>query len=270
MKLGDLSRFSDPETALVDYQQGLGTFDSLPSDELKRPANLRFRAQFLRKVGGTLRDLQQFKEAEPYLNRSLAFFEESLATDPDDKRAKYDLVIISEAVMLFYEAQGKTGRARLVSERMVSLMDDLIRSEPANTVWHMSHGYYRYKLATQLAKLGEQGSASSIGAESLNELARAADPSDASPQALELATEAFARIEPRALRNRERAVRYAERLGKLRPAQDLTALYLLAVAQNADGASREAIETAHRALALLPPTRSGHVYYLRGELESIN
>ena len=112
MKLGDLARFGDPETALDDYRQGLSTFDTLPPDELKRPANLRLRAQFLRKVGGTLRDLQQWSEAEPYLNQSLAFFEESLAADPDDKRAKYDVVVVSEAVMLFYELQGKIESAR--------------------------------------------------------------------------------------------------------------------------------------------------------------
>ena len=52
LKLGDLTRFGDPEAALDDYRQGLSAFDSLPNDESNRPANLRFRAQFLRKVGG--------------------------------------------------------------------------------------------------------------------------------------------------------------------------------------------------------------------------
>jgi tetratricopeptide (TPR) repeat protein len=270
LKLGDLARFGDPETALDDYQQGLRTFDSLPPDELKRPVNLRMRAQFLRKVGGTLRDLEQWSEAELYLNRSLAFFEESLAADPDDKRAKYDVVVVSEAVMLFYELQGKTERAARLSERMVSLMDDLIRSEPSNASWLMTRGYYQYKLGTQLAKLGDRGRAAAVGAQGLSELAHAADPAEASPQALELASEAFARIEPRELRNRDRAVRYAERLGKLRPAGDPTAIYLLAFAQNAEGGSKEAMETARRALTLLPPPRNARVYYVRTELESIH
>jgi serine/threonine protein kinase len=270
MKLGDLSRFADPETALDDYQQGLRTYDSLPPDELKRPVNLRMRAQFLRKVGGTLRDLQQWSESESYLSQSLAFFEEGLAADPDDKRAKYDVVVVSEAVMLLNELQGKTGRAAQLSERMVSLMDDLVRSEPANANWRMTRGYYQYKLATQLAKLGDRDRAQVTGPQGLNELARAADPVGATPQALELATEAFARIEPRQMRNRERAVRYAERLGKLRPAGDLTAIYLLAFAQNAEGGSQEAMETARRALRLLPPPRGGRVYYVRTELESIH
>jgi serine/threonine protein kinase len=270
MKLGDLARFADPETALDEYQRGLSMFDSLPPDELKRPPNLRFRAQFLRKVGGTLRDLQQWKEAEPYLTRTLAYFEETLATDPEDKRAKYDVVVISEAVMLYYEGQGKNELALRVSERMLSLMDDLIRSEPQNAVWHMSRGYYRFKHATELAKAGQRDRAASMGQDGLNELARSADPSDASPQALEMAGEAFARIEPRSLRSRERAVRYAERFGKLRPPRDLSALYLLAVAESASGPDPQAKETARRALDLLPPSRSGRVYYIRTELESID
>jgi eukaryotic-like serine/threonine-protein kinase len=270
MKLGDLVRLGDPETALDDYQQGLKTFDSLPPDELKRPANLRLRTQLLRKVGETLRDLQQYNDAEPYLLRSQAFFAESLASDPDDKRAKFDLVVISEAVMSFYDFQGKTGQARQVSERMVSLMDDLVRADPANGTWHMSRGYYRYKLATQLAKLGDPDRASMVGAQGLNELAHVADAPGATPQELQLASEAFARIEPHELRKREIAVRYAERFAKLKSARDFSALYLLAFAENTQGGNKEAVETARQALALLPPSRNGRVYYLRGALESIH
>ncbi len=270
MKLGDLFRFADPEAALRDYQLGLSVYDGLPADELKRPANLRMRAQLVRKVGGSLRDLQQWTQAEAYLNQCQAFFEKSLAADPDDKRAKYDVVIVSEASMLFYELQGKTADAMRITERMVSMMDDLVRSDAANMNWRATRGFYRYKLATQLAKLGDRSRASAIGAQGLTELASVADKADASPQALELASEAYARIEPVALRNRERAVKYAERFGKLRPAGDLSALYLLAFAQNTEGGDREALETARRALALLPPSRNGHTYYVRAELESIH
>jgi eukaryotic-like serine/threonine-protein kinase len=270
MKLGDLFRFADPQAALDDYQLGLKIYEGLPADELKRPANLRMRAQLVRKVGGSLRDLQRWSAAEPYLKQCQAFFEKSLAADPDDKRAKYDVVVASEASMLFYELQGRTEEAIRISERMVSMMDDLIRSDAANVNWRASRGFYRYKLATQLATLGEPGRASAIGAEGLTELASVADKADATPQALELASEAYARIEPGALRNRERALRYAESFGKLRPAGDLSALYLLAFAQNTEGGNKEAVETARHALTLLPPSRDGHTYYVRAELESIH
>ena len=270
MKLGDLIHFGDPEAALEDYQQGLAAFDLLPPDELKRPATLRLREQVLRKVGETLRDLQQWSDAEPYLSRCQVFFEKSLAADPDDKRAKYDLVVILESVMRLYDLQAKTERARRVTERMVALMDDLIRDEPTNESWRLSRGYYRYKLGTQLAKLGDADLAAATGRQGLNELARAADQTNATPQALEFAAEAFARIEPQELRSRERALSYAERLAKLKPARDLFALYLLAFAQNAEGGSGEAMETAHRAIALLPQFHSGRVYYVRTELESIH
>jgi tetratricopeptide (TPR) repeat protein len=108
-----------------------------------------------------------------------------------------------------------------------------------------------------------------MGAQALNELARVADASGATPQALELSSEAFARIEPRTLRSRERAVRYAERVTEQRPKPDVSSLYLLAMAQNAEGRGKDAVETAHRALAMLPPSRGGRVYYVRTELEAI-
>jgi tetratricopeptide (TPR) repeat protein len=269
LKLGDLVRFSDPEAALNQYQQALATLDNLPPDELKRAANLRLQTQFQRKIGETLADLGQWNDAQPYLNRCQAFLTESLAADPEDKRAKYDLVVILESVMRLREFQGNVEQARQVSERMVSLMDDLVRNEPANETWHMSRGYYRYRLGTQLARLGNRALAAVTGAQGLTELARVADSANAAPQALEFGAEAFARIEPRELRNRERALRYAELLAKLKPTQDPEALYLLAFAQNAEGGSQEAVETAQRALALLPPSRNGRVYYVRTELESL-
>ena len=225
--------------------------------------------QFVRKLGETLRDLQQWRDAERYLTQYQAFFEEALASDPGDMRTKYDLVVIYESIMRLYELQGKTERALSVSQRIVSLTDDRIRNEPANEIWHMSRGYYRYKLGTQLARVGDRDRALSAGRQGLSELMRVADLANSPPQALEQASEAFALIEPSQLRNGERALNYAERFAKLRPAEDVSALYLLAFAQHAAGANKEAIETARRALALLPPSSSSGVYYVRTELESI-
>jgi len=268
-KRADLMRFDDPETALDEYRQGLNAFDRLPEDERNRPANLRLRASFWRKTGELLRDLGQWSEAESYLSRAQAFFEAALSADPEDKRAKYDLVTILESVLLLNERQGKTILALPVAERMVGLMDDLLRSEPNNSNWRLWRAFYRYKLAAQMARLGDPDRASAMGAQALSELARVADANGATPQALELSSEAFARIEPRILRSRARAVRYAERATEQRAKPEVSSLYLLAMAQNAEGGGKEAIETAHRALAMLPPSRGGHVYYVRAELEAI-
>jgi len=269
VKRADLVRFGDPETALDEYRQALNAYDQLPSEERGKPANLRYRGVFQRKLGEALSDLGQYSEAESYFVPAQGLFEQALATDPEDKRAKYDLVVILEAVLLLNERQGKSQAAVAVAERMVRLMDDLVRGEPDNPVWRMSRAYYRYKLATNLARTGEKDQASAAGAQALGELARVADADGASPQALEMASEAFARIEPRNLRSRDRAVRYAERFAAQRSKQDLSAVYLLAMAQNAEGASKEAAETARKALALLPPPRGGRVYFVRTDLEAI-
>ena len=270
LKLGDLDAFADPEKGLNAYQQGLKTFQSLPPEEQERLPNRRFEMQFQRKIGGALRNLQQWSEAEPYLSRARAFFEQSLATDPDDRRAKYDMVIILEAYMDLYDAQGKTRETVQVLDKMIPWMDDLLRIEPDNSTWHVARGYYRYKLATQLAQLGDQTHATAAGTEGLAELARVADPAGATPQALQLASEAYAEIQPVALRDGPRALAYAQRFAGLRPPRDAFALYRLAIAQNGAGLGKQAAETAHRALELLPPPHNGRVYYVRTELESIH
>jgi serine/threonine protein kinase len=268
-KRADLVRFDDPETALDEYRQALNTFDQLPPEERTRPANLRYRGMFQRKLGEALRDLGQWGEAESYLAPAQGFFERALAADPDDKRAKYDLVVILDAVLLLNERQGKSQLAMPLADRMIRLMEDLVRGEPDNPVWRISRAFYRYRLAIQQSRLGEPDRASATAAQALSELARIADAGGASPQALGMASEAFARIEPRSLRSRDRAVRYAERYAAQLSKQDLSAVYLLAVAQDAEGRDKQAAETARKALAMLVPSREGHVYYVRTDLEAI-
>jgi len=269
MKLGDLYAFSDPEKALDEYQQALRANDELPPEERNRPANIRFRAQYQRKIGGGFRDLQQWADSEQFLNRSDRVFEDALAADPEDARAKYDVVVILEAFLDLYDWQGNTARASEISRRLVSLMGDLVAKDPANQSWSISLGYHRYRLATLLARAGDQKTALSLGTAALSELRRIADQPDAAPQALVSACEAYARIEPLTLRDGARAVVYAGKYAQVRQPDDASALYYLAIALNARGPGKDAAQAAQKALAALAPPQNGRGSYRRTELEAI-
>jgi serine/threonine protein kinase len=268
LKLGDLTRFGDPENALAEYRQALTALDSLPVEEKNKPGTRRLRVLFLRKVGGALTDLQQYDEAEPFLKQSLAMLEEFLAADPDDSRARYDVVNGTESAYRLYSSKKDWVRALPLAERLVSVMNDLLAKEPGNIVWKASRGNYQYALATALAETGDRSRAASIGAEGLRELGAVADSPQATPQTFEMGAEAFAEIEPKSLRDPQRALKYAEAFARLRPANDPEALYHVAMALSVIGGT-PAVAAAHRALATLAPPRNGRISYVRTELEAI-
>jgi tetratricopeptide (TPR) repeat protein len=269
LKIGDLLRIEDPETALEQYQEGLRTLEAMPLEERGKPAISRLRAQFLRKTGGALSDLTQWNEAESYLRRAMSMFEEFLATDPQDHRAKFDVATTSETFLHYYEGQKDWKRALPLAQRMNSIANELIREEPGGLTWRIARGYYEFQYAKVLGQMGNTERAAAVGAEGLRELGGIADSREATAQSFELASEAFARIEPPRLRDSKRAVRYAQAFARMRPAGDPVALYRLAVALGAAGGAA-AVEAAHNALASLPAPRNGRVPQIRGELEAIH
>ncbi|MBZ5601287.1 MAG: serine/threonine protein kinase [Acidobacteriia bacterium] len=268
-KLGDLNRFADPEGSLAEYRRGLDAYERLPADEWNRPGNVRFRARMMRQIGGALRDLRQWGEAEEKLNEALQMHEAASAADPHDVRAKFDLFTMLESLLELYDDLKNPARARPFAERIIQLLDDLLKQEPANRLWRLNRDYHRYRLATELSRLGDASRAAQIGAEGLAGLRTEADSAEATPIVLRLAAEAFARIEPTSLRDPARAVRYAQHLMRLKPPGDAEALYYIAIAEESTGNKADAIESARLALAALAPVRDGRVPVTRAELESI-
>ncbi len=269
MKLGDLSRVTDPEAALAEFRQALEIMDSLPPVERDRPANSRLRAQFVRKVGSALVDLQQWREALQTLNPGLAVFEQAFAADPGDARAQYDLFIMLQNFEDIYERSGEIAQALPVAHRIVAILEAMLRKQPNNREWAAGRAYYQFRLATILARSGAAGQAGTLGAAALNALRGFADAPDATTQILGFGAEAESRIEPAILRDTARAMRYARRDAALRPPNDPTPLAALALAQHAAGLP-EAAATARQALALLAPPRNGHIPFLRAKLEAIH
>ncbi|HLJ13087.1 MAG TPA: protein kinase [Bryobacteraceae bacterium] len=269
MKIGDLYRFGDPEKALEEYRHALQALEQLPAQEQSRPANLRFRATYLRKIGGALRDLQQFAEAEVLLQTSLQMYEKWAAEDALDTRALAEVGYALESLVLVYDWNGDTARGLPVGSRMVAVADDL-RKRSLNSRSTIASALGRYHLAVLLDRAGKRPAAARVGGEAVSQIRSVADKDKATAQELILGSEILARILPPQLRDGERAVRYALRYQEMKPPGDISALYTLAFALNTRGPAAQAKELAAKTLALLPPPRAGHMPRIRTELEEIS
>jgi eukaryotic-like serine/threonine-protein kinase len=269
MKLGDLVRPTDPESALNQYRNASTVFDGLPPEELNRPANKRIQITFLRKTGNALRDLQEWAAASETLQQPLAFFNSEYAADTADKRAMYDLSVMLNDLADLYFMQEDNRRALPLAERNAQLMTELLHKEPGNPVWQLLSGWCQVRLATLLDREGNATRALPFATEGLKELARLSSPPRATPRDLQLASQAYLEVEPKALRDPQRAVVLARRYLAVTRQDNITGQYTLALALQLAGRTEEAKATAQKALALLAPVRGGRIPYVRKRLEAL-
>ncbi len=269
VKLGDLIRAADPATALQQFRDATTAFDGLPSEELNRPANKRIQATFLRKTGNALKDLQEWTAAAETLQRPLSYFNGEYAADITDKRAMFDLAVISGDLTDIYFLQDDNRKALPVAERTAQLMSELMNKEPANTAWQLNAAWSQVRFATLLAREGNAARALPLATEGLKELARLSSAPGADPRHLQLAAEAYTEVEPKALRDPQRAVALARRYLAATGQDNITGQYTLALALQLAGKVDEAKATAQKALALLAPVRSGRIPFTRKRLEAL-
>jgi tetratricopeptide (TPR) repeat protein len=145
----------------------------------------------------------------------------------------------------------------------------LLRKEPANPVWQLDAAWFQVRLATFLAREGNAARALALATEGLQELARLSSAPGADPRHLQLAAEAYTEVEPKTLRDPQRAVALARRYLTATGQDNITGQYTLALALQLAGQVDEAKATAQKALGLLAPVRGGRIPYTRKRLVSL-
>jgi serine/threonine protein kinase/tetratricopeptide (TPR) repeat protein len=270
MKIGDLLRHADPASALEYFDQALRGFEALPKDELAKPVNQRFRANFFRKKGGDLGDLDQWEEAEAAIQQAIGVNRTAVVLDSNDFRATYDLAVsLGDLDELLYRHQDNE-RALAVADQIALLDERLVGEAPENQVWRLNLAHTRCIRGTLLARLGLLAQGWPVSKAGLEELGKMAAEKNAASNTLIQACDCYRSVEPAELRDPRRAVALAQRNIAMGQETDPFALYLLAMTYQADGRKEEAKETAARALALIAPARGKFVSYRRTELEAIH
>ena len=268
-KLGDLQRHADPAKSLEYFEQAIKDLDALPPEYLKTQVAQRFRANFLRKKGVALGELNQWSEAEASLQLAVVHTQAGTLEDPQDSRAIYDFAVALSDLedMLFRHHDDE--RALALAERIIPLEEKLAATAPENRGWQADLANMRCSRGTLLARLGRGAEALRSSKSGLDEFEKMAADKKATSNILMQASEHYRSIEPAELRNPSKAVALAERNVAAGQDKEPYALYLLATAYDCAGQKDEARQTAARALALIAPPRGKLVSYMRTELEGI-
>ncbi len=227
MKLGDLRLYDDPRQAATRYADAVRILESTPS----LAAQKRLRGWLLRKSGEAAYQSEKTGEAIALYRRSLAVAGELSAADRNDLRARHDEATAGYGLAVV-ELQALEYAAALPrTERLLALLESIVRAEPRNTIVATFWADTRCLQAEALYGLGRREAAAAAGGQCLRELEKLAAAGEPNPQAIALAARRYATLPVTALQDPRKAEAYARRHLEQFGAKEPAMLRILAEAQ---------------------------------------
>jgi eukaryotic-like serine/threonine-protein kinase len=242
----------DPAGALESYRLALGVAEKLPASFPRRSnavAFLREQAAYYSALSGDPAG------ADDAIRQSIAVYEANLATDARPARRRN----LAKAYKNLAEVEHRAAKNSEALEAVIKslqITDALIAEDPRNESYQIDRHQAAMLEITLLASSGRTEEAREATRRAIAQMKANADPPQApfhyaADVAELLATTAFAD-----LRDGVAALHYAHRAAELTRELDPEVLHVLALAYEANGDPKRAVDANRRALALLPDGRT--------------
>jgi tetratricopeptide (TPR) repeat protein len=273
MKIGSVEMENDPAQALKEFESALERTDALPKSEQSNLSMVRMRGMFERKEANALEGIGRYDDAMAIFDREIEASRKLVDADPLDERSLVDLeVVMDDEAGSYDDAAGTVlaapgidpeGRrrnlrmAKALYAETISILDRLLKLNPANDRWQTYRAYAQVKVGTMGLELHEPGDWAAMSRQGMDFMRAAVRNPDASAMALDNAGNSALDVEPVSLRDPALALDCAERGVALSHRQSASALESLARAYRAAGQVEKSRATAKEGLALLPAYRAG-------------
>ena len=255
--IGKLETPQDPRKAVETYGKALALLRRLPPAEQETPDVRRRRAMMLVRVGWNQGQLQEFKESLASLNEARDVLDGQAAADPQNASAAFRQVDVYRSLGI---VQGYAGNAAASEEnlrRAVEILDRLVERDPLNTSNRVLRASLQGRIGNLAAAAGRIQEARRYAEAGLAYLKEAAESPNAAVQQLVEAVRVLLDPAVKTLRDYPLALRYALRADGLANGKDLATLVYLGEAYWRNGNASAAVETARKALAMLPAAGPG-------------
>jgi non-specific serine/threonine protein kinase/serine/threonine-protein kinase len=123
LKRGQIWMERDPVRALGEFRAGLELYRSMPKPG--QESNRRILANLIRKESNALARLKRFGEARARAAESVRIAEELSEIDPQDRRARFDLVVAYNDQAILLEQAGNLGEARVATMKTLRLLEPM-------------------------------------------------------------------------------------------------------------------------------------------------
>ncbi|MDX2153473.1 MAG: serine/threonine-protein kinase [Bryobacteraceae bacterium] len=266
MKVANLHAETEPHVARRIYEDALRAWDGMPREVRDTIVARRVRGLICVRLGRLLPEIDEAAAALPHLDRAREVFRSLIPLDPNDARLKYDL-----ATADFYEAEAlralnrKTEALRSYTA-VAETLGKLLEQVPDNLVWQSHRAQALFEAGRLERELGRRERGSELLRRGLDLLVRVARNPAASPNDLHRAAGDLLTAKSGV----EQALGFAQSAVEKTGGKNAVYLLTLARAQQQVGQREAALETARRALQLLPQPKAGEpAAPLRQSLEQL-
>jgi non-specific serine/threonine protein kinase/serine/threonine-protein kinase len=256
-KLGQLTEGHDTDRAMVDYERGLAVLGTLSeADQAKTPVQRSFGSLRLALIGLYLHGGRK-AEAEALLDEERARVGQTIAGDPMDARARFDLAAIDSTAMDAYFSIKDHEGALLSSGRFLDSTNILFRLQPKNETWKYLHANALLSHGKALMESGRREQGEVECSQGLQLVLPMAADADAEPDTLGTASQFLVYLHRDPAKDAPLAVSLAQRAMSGGGQDSSDQLLLLAEAQRFNHQVKESKGSAQAALKILEATPKG-------------
>jgi eukaryotic-like serine/threonine-protein kinase len=258
MKIGDvLVAGGDFAAAQEKYSQAVATARELSLTDPTSQSNKRFLAGAYRRLGASQARGGDLKKALETCREALAIHDTLSAADPKNVQARMDRAIAMKTIGDLQQESGDLAGALSSYSGVLEIVESLSEADPANVERKSQASDILLTLGRLRHKNGESTEAHRLTRKGLAIAVSLAEAADATPEIMEECARVLIDCEPADLRSPSQALRIARRAVEVTKNADASALDTLASVYFALGSRSQAIETAEKALTLLPAARLG-------------
>ena len=256
-KLGMMSREDDQDQSAEYYRQGLATLAAFSPAE-QETTRIRRMDTFIRhRLGEVYLSNGHTQDGVRMLEITRQRFQLAVATDPLDRRPRWDLGPVDQTLGEGYEQLKQDKKALGAYQEYVTMMDFLVEHNPGSATYQEARAESLLSYGRMLTRLGQRQSGEKATREGLAIIIPIAKKPGAETNELELAANALVRLHRDPRHDAPLALSFAQR--ELASSSDVTVeqLLTLADAQRFAGQTGAAHSTAKTALARLEATPLG-------------
>lgn len=257
-KVGDLlARLGNEKQVLPIYSTSLSTFEALSAAD---PSNAEARhdlSSAYERLGDILTMIGNADAGLENYRKAIDINEELCAADPTNTEGRLDLVNLRERMGKAYEKNGRAEPAVTSYSKSLVIRDSLGVAYKSSPEVRADFVQTLNRLAALLIKTGRIQEASQLTIRALETLKPLAQGNQAHPTDLNVYAWVLLTCQPVELRDPFTALNYAKRSAEITNWKNPVTLNTLAIAYHLTGDSANAIETAKKALALVPLSIDG-------------
>ncbi len=145
IKLANLVRETDPDTAIAGYRMAVETLREILPEDQKSASVQRVTSMANIKIGGLLAEMGRASESIPFLDAATAILRPLVQLDQEDTRFRYDLSVADFYLGAACEELKQKQAAMAHYQAMVTILEGLLHAHPGNLVWqgHMAEAIWR-------------------------------------------------------------------------------------------------------------------------------